>query len=297
MSQTSRLRTAEDILVLGNCQTGGLTACLSLLLPDRRVSGLTWSIKTDTLEAIFRAAADADQIITSAPPELRARLIGLGIEAARILAIPSLNFSGFHPDLSYAFADGAPLVAGFAGGYQSVIGFWCWKKGFGSETAQRLFSPQAMRVLGYDRFWPQAVKQTQERFAATDIAFADVFLPLQSSGQRFMHSLNHPRISALGQLARVVARRLGATEAALALDLEALIPDALSQQAVWPVYPGVGEALGLSLSLIWKLGQTYYDLPRYLELQFTALEAADGELICPRAEAPAFDAAIRSLVA
>ncbi|KAK0349923.1 hypothetical protein LTR94_031109, partial [Friedmanniomyces endolithicus] len=94
----------------------------------------------------------------------------------------------------------------------------------------------------------KAVAETRAHFAATTIPFTDYFLPLQASGRLFMHTLNHPHIAAIAQLARGVARRLGAEETDLRQPLENIVPDALSLGPIWPVYPGVAESLGLQPS-------------------------------------------------
>ena len=294
----SPVRDDRKIFVLANCQTGGLTACLDLLLPRDTVTGLHWFYSEEGKANAAAAAADADVIVTSAPPDLRAQMAAEhGFDESKCLIVPSIHFTGFHPDLTIAYA-GQTLINVLAGvPYQSAIGVWAWKRGMTARDARRLFTRQTISALGYDRYWPQAVAEARAHFAATAIPFADYFLPLQASGRLFMHTLNHPHIAVIAQLARGVARRLGADEADLRQPLEDMVPDALSLGPIWPVYPGVAESLGLQPSWLWKIGDGLYTLDEYLDAQFRALDAVDGPVTCAMADTPRFGAILREIAA
>lgn len=288
----------KRVLVLANCQTGGLTACLDLLLPNNSVSGEYWS-DTDKARAQAAAAAtQADVVVTSAPAALRARLVeDHGFDEAKCLTLPSIHFAGFHPDLTIAYSAGRAVDGIFGTPYQSAIGVWCWKQKMEAHEACRLFTPETMNKVGFDRSWTTAVARAREEFAESPISFTDFFLPLQASGKLFMHSFNHPHISAIAQLARGVARHLGANEADLRQPVESIVPDALGHGAVWPVYPGVAEALALPASSFWKFDNGVYDLETYLDAQFRALDAVDGPVVCYPSDDPNFDAAMRLMAA
>ena len=292
------VRDGRRIFVLANCQTGGLTACLDLLLPRDTVTGLHWLYSEEGKANAAAAAADADIVVTSAPPDLRAQMAAEhGFDETKCVIIPSIHFAGFHPDLTIAYA-GQTRINVLAGvPYQSAIGVWAWKRGLTARDARRLFTQRTMGALGYDRYWTKAVAETRADFAATTIPFTDYFLPLQASGRLFMHTLNHPHIAAIAQLARGVARRLGAAEADLRQPLEDMVPDALSLGPIWPVYPGVAEALGLQPSWLWKIGDVLYTLDDYLEAQFRALDAADGPVTCAMADTPQFRSILREIAA
>lgn len=287
----------REILVLSNCQTGGMTACLDLFLPRDRVVGLAWSDSEEGCARAAAAAAAADLVVTSAPRGLHTKLVSqYGVDPSKCLMFPGIGFSGFHPDLTIAYG-ASELIDVFPGvPYQSAIGLWCWKAGLDAQETVDLFTAETMAALGLDRSWDAARQRLAARFEETGWSFADFFLPLQASGRIFMHTVNHPHLSALAQMARVVARRIGATKDDLAAPAEQLIPDALSQGAVWPVYPGVAESLGLQSSLLWKIGGGIYSLDQYLEAQFDALRSARTPITCEIADTPSFNAAMRLLV-
>lgn len=289
------------VLVLANCQTGGLTASLSLFLPHDTVTGMSWEAGRGGPEAevahmaeVAEAARAADVIITSAPPEYRDWLMGdYGVDE-KFLVVPSIFFAGFHPDLTIAYSDGKQVDGVLGTPYQSSIGVWCWKRGMSLDQARRLFTPETMIALGYDRSWNSAVERIRDEFQGSPVSVSDFFLPLQASGRPFMHTFNHPHISAIVQLARCAAKLLGADEADLRQVVEALVPDALGFGTIWPIYPGVGDSLGWPSNLLWKFGNSFYDLESYLDAQFRALDAVDGPVECHPSDDPDFGAVLRT---
>ena len=204
----------REILVLSNCQTGGMTACLDLFLPRDKVVGLAWSDSEEGCARAAAAAAAADLVVTSAPRGLHAKLVSqYGVDPSKCLRFPGIGFSGFHPDLTIAYSDGE-LIDIFPGvPYQSAIGLWCLERpALTLRDTVDLFAAETMAALGLDRSWDAARQRLAARFEETGWSFADFFLPLQASGRVFMHTVNHPHLSALAQMARVVARRIGATK-------------------------------------------------------------------------------------
>jgi len=291
------VRDGRKILVLANCQVGGLTACLDMFLPRDSVTGFHWTFTDQGRADAAAAAADADLVVTSAPAELRAQMAAEhGFDEAKCLVVPSLHFTGFHPDLTIAYVDGKQINLLNGAPYQSAIGVWCWKRGMDIADTRRVFTGEAMKALGFDRHWPAAVAQARGFFAETTVSFSDFFLPLQASGRVFMHTCNHPSIAAIAQLARVIGRMVGAQEGDLRQPVEHMIPDALSLNSIWPIYPGVADSLGLSPSWLWKFENTYYDLDGYLDTQFRSLDAVDGSIVCLPSDDPQFAAALRTVV-
>ena len=77
----------------------------------------------------------------------------------------------------------------------------------------------------------------------------------------FMHSMNHPKILAVATMAETACPH-GWT-AGSDLDDPVYIPDGLAG-AYWPVYPEIGERLGLSGSYDWTWNQQRMNLPEYV---------------------------------
>jgi hypothetical protein len=104
--------------------------------------------------------------------------------------------------------------------------------------------------------WPAEVAQLRAKFAASDIEFSPFFLRIKRLGN-FMHSINHPKLPALRQIAAQAAALID--PACTFLDDPALetIPDALLH-SVWPVYPEIAACYSLPGSYVWKLPARYY---------------------------------------
>lgn len=291
MKPNLRVRSGDRVLVLANCQTGGLTSCLSLLMPNVSVIGMHWLDTDGAMEAASVAASEADVVITSAPLGLRQAIAERhGFDDDKVMIIPSIYFSGFDPDVTYASASGRQIRPVITSPYHSAIGLWCWTKGMTVKQTAKLFTPETARALGYHQSWPLAQAQARDHFSVTDVSFADFLLPLQASGERFMHTANHPSIKAIAALSKIIAKNLGASSDTLALPVHDLVPDALAHEMTWPIYPGVGEAIGLAPYLTWRIYGQLYDLESYLDAQFSALSAADG----PIEAAPLRDASFES---
>lgn len=288
---------SRKIVVLANCQTGGLAASLGLMSPGDDIRPVSWNPAPEALKRAAEDAAGADLVVTSIPANVEATLrTEHGYRPAATLKIPSLFFTGFHPDLTIAYVEGKPINLIGHSPYQSAIGLWCWKNDVSIARAMRLFTPSVMERMGYSRSWGAAMQRARLEFEPTPLSFADVFLPLQASGEVFMHTLNHPRINAVAQLARVIAREIGCDARLIEQPVERMVPDALAHSDAWPVYPGVAEHLGLRPDRVWRIHGGYYDLEGYLTLQYDALSRQTGPIHCPKTDNLAFDGLIRPLV-
>jgi hypothetical protein len=59
----------------------------------------------------------------------------------------------------------------------------------------------------------------------------------------FMHTINHPKATMLGVIARLLAVKAGLVPKSTSPP--ELVHDALSAQAIWPVYPAIAARLGM----------------------------------------------------
>lgn len=121
-----------------------------------------------------------------------------------------------------------------------------------------LFSADRMRRLGYLDRWAADVAAMRHWFEHCRMDFDAFFRRIKRLGC-FMHTVNHPRVEVLVALAAAVARALGTPN-----DAPVPMPDALAADWLWPVYPAVGEALGLPHGLLWRIGDRHFDLPGFV---------------------------------
>lgn len=192
----------------------------------------------------FRSALrGAKSWITSGRLELCSDL------GVKVLKIPELNFRAFHPDLRAATNVKTKLLV--AGHYNSQIAVWAYHSGLSITDTIKLFNRRVFGALGYMDCWLEGVADLRARFSNAGMEsseFERFFLRVKRIGQ-FMHTSNHPRVEALVELARVIARRLGGHPGRTESDIS--IPDALTY-AQWPVYPEIGDELGLHGNYQWR---------------------------------------------
>ena len=261
------------MVITGNCTAGGIVEGLAAALPTVDIQGFpAWELETP--EQRTRAAAKigtADAWLLTPLPE------NTDIEAAvnprEVIDLPHLAFAGFHPDAIYAVRGDGGIFRGITD-YHSAIGLWAWRKGLDPETAARLFTPDIMQRLTYDRYWDPSVTALKQDFADSSLSFSTFWARLKRSGV-FMHTINHPTAPALALLAKAIAVRLGADDTVWDIPTERYTQDLLSH-IVWPVYPWVGTSLGVDGAFRWKMdGRVFGTVEDWLEATWVAYGDVD----------------------
>lgn len=242
---------ARKILVMSNCQTGGLRAALAGMLPNDEVEALAWlGVEPAGLRPKLAAA---DVWVCSIPRAQAEALVAEVGSTAEIIVVPTVWFPAFHPDQTPILLRAGGELEGAVGPYHSKIVVWGWQHGLSPAEVIHLFRPEVFRALGYFDAWTLAVAELRGIFEPSDIDFGRWFLPLGRRGP-FMLTNNHPRVDALVELARQVAERLDAEPHLVRYGWEQVLPDGLlATSVVWPLYPGVADALDLPGAYVWRL--------------------------------------------
>lgn len=188
-------------------------------------------------------------------------------EAARLhVALPTIVFPAFHPDIVYiGHKDrnfGSPM-----GDYHSALIVYGFAQGFSADEIVSLFRAEVFSKVGYLDGWfgsrDSLLRLSREHGFDLDRLFAGWM-----RRGCFMHTINHPKLFVLEDLARAALARAGIP--ARAARCEDVLPDPLSG-SVWPVYPEVAARYGVSGSTTFKppLGGFDFllDAARCLELR------------------------------
>ena len=271
------------VYVSGNCLSGTLANCLSVMLPDATVERLNGNVDP----AAF--TTDDDLVFRQRRPLVPWTLRPT---APNEILYPRFWFNAFHPDLVHV--SGAPgEVAGPLGSYHSSLALYGWHRGLSVAETARLFCEPVFEQLSFFRYWEAAKRALFEEAADVGPSFDAMFATWQRSGC-FMHTVNHPVIRVTADLARCLALRAGL---AVTVDApERYVPDSLLQLAVWPVYPEIGERLGVSGAYAFKpphppqwTTMSVLGLDEFIEASFKAYAGAPaGSLACARLESPAY---------
>jgi len=247
------------ILVSSNCQTGGLASSLNVFLRNS-ISSIDVAplhhinVEVEKLK-IAQLLDDVDYWVTSYGwdiPEIK-----LSCEKnlkLKVIKIPAISFSAFHPDLSYVLDKKSNKSLNGKFTYNSAIAIWLFNNNIDPSKAKYFYNQSTFNILGYKNMWAPSAKRLLDQFISLGFSpaeYHEFFNAIKRTGC-FMHSVNHPKITLLFELAKLIASRINPS---VKLDkLNTTIADPLMGASIWPVYPDIAYSLGIDGSYLWKLG-------------------------------------------
>jgi len=257
-------RVRERWILLSNCQT------LSLA---RGITAVAETIECDACDAwqmAERLAVDPDYFRRYDFMLVLANLNDFpGFPADRLpphADVPCFSFTGYHPDCCYITAEGERITDGLIGPYHSMIALAGYKEQIGPAATARFFNDRIFEQAGYYSQWLAQRDRMIERFSEFGYDISGIFRKA-GRGRSFMHTIDHPDIVLMTELAKVVLRRLDRPYRE-----DAPLPvDALASMS-WPVYPEVGEQLGVAGDYCFRPTDQYtsLDLNEYLDEAFAS---------------------------
>ncbi len=259
--------------MIGNCQADVVAEAMRLMLPDAAVTFETIhgiGRRHRRMSDLVRAYEGCDVVFANriAPPfatfpdgdfeTFRA--------ATRLFQIPVVVFAALHPDVVYVGHErtGA-FLSNVLGPQHSAIALYAFQVGFTIEEVIRLYGEPAFRRLGYLDGWEAAmgglIALGQE--AGHDLASAALRWTRRGA---FMHSIEHPHLHVIADIARSLLDRAGIPHPDL--DLESVCQDRMLVQGMWPVYPEIGAAYGVGGAYLFRgRGRSRADPPPVLGLR------------------------------
>jgi hypothetical protein len=239
-----------QVNLIGNCQCLVLAQIISIMtgvdaralkkaeflpiLKDRVRTG-TWLVQTSHVNPLQALCGDLPGIIK----------------------IPTVFFSGFHPDYIYVSGlsspTGNPISAIVAAGFLA---------GLSVDETLSLFRHEVFERLGYYDYWQPAVAALRD-----DVAACGLDLDVDDSVERwrehgsFVHAPNHPKLRMMITLAEAIIRRLGLP----VTNPHPSMTDPLAHLLVWPIYPEIADHLGTSGSYTFIHRRINLDLRGYVE--------------------------------
>lgn len=241
---------APRIAVIGNCQASAIAQAMTLLLPDAEVryrSIYRITREFNRLADLVAAFREYDVVFASpfsAPfaderdfEDLRA--------GVRLVQMPVIVFSAFHPDLVYVQdrtdRSGSRHIQSPIGPYNSALALFGYLSDFTVEETVRLFNHEAFQGLSYFSMWDLSMTAFLGLGQQAGYDLAESGLRWARRGA-FMHSINHPKMYVACDLGRGLLRKAGI--AFSDFDVEAYALDELMREGTFPVYPEIGEAYG-----------------------------------------------------
>jgi hypothetical protein len=270
-------------LMVYNCTHVGLQNCLGLFNPGLHVDALDFGAFEKRFDEFAPKLEHYDRIITA--PHFASNACIDFTQVAPVTRLPLTAFEAYHPDLCYMTVDG-DVLRGPLFDYHSKIVTAAWLEGLPVSVVRGLFNGAHYERFGFLGIWDTCKSVYLGSYAEAGVDLAPRFPGWTREGA-FMHSVNHPSIRVVAD----IARALLAQDGLVARETDFLPHDNLKNAPVWPVYPEIAETLGVRGSLLFKIHNAY----RFLELD--EFIAASYELLSryPRDKVKVFPMYERSM--
>jgi hypothetical protein len=155
--------------------------------------------------------------------------------SGRVIQYPRVTYTGFTPDIVYA-TSGGEMMKSPVGDYHSSLIIYAWLHGMSARETKALFCPEVFQRLSFPAHHDLSRALMLREGEETGFPMASLLDKWQAGG-RFMHSVNHPRLFVLADIARVLLERSGLSMQTTRP--EDYVADPLMSNCVWPVYPGL----------------------------------------------------------
>lgn len=286
------------IVFVGNCQALGLAALCNAMHPQVQAVGYELSggyvadlQKQRSTDADWR---DVDAVWAHPHPDWAQWLAQQPAEfAAKVRTLPTIDTLGFHPDCAYVSVNNQTLKSP-TGAYHSALVLWAYGQGYGVDQTLALFREDVFRHLQYFDYADVGVEHLVTRSFGYGVPVAD-WLPRWHRRGVWMHTINHPKLYVLSDVALFCLQQVGLQGVA---DAHEVLPDGLALSACWPVYPPIAQALGVEGSYSFKCesrlapaGKSvhYLDLREFVERSLAIYARyRPHALVCDRLQAPQF---------
>jgi hypothetical protein len=148
-----------------------------------------------------------------------------------------------------------------------MIAFAAFNAGFDAARTRRLFRREVFDMCGYFARWDGERDQLLRTFSMYGLDLSSHFRKW-SRGESFMYGIDHAKARPIHDIAHAFLVQQG-----LDISETDIIPaDTIANGACYPIYPEIGEALGIKGSYMFKLPHTYklISLEQFIELSFNA---------------------------
>lgn len=250
------------ILLSSNCQTAALGEFLSFYLPDHEVicDPVSGPNNPNRFNGIKKYNNKIDLWITSFYDYDSS--ISSKLSKIKVLKIPIINFSGFHPDLAYATDCSNEKFT--PNNYNSALTLFAYKKKISKKDLIKKFNSTFFNKLGYFDYFDPSIIKLKQRFDNSDLNFNDFFISVRRKNI-FMYTNNHPKPVVFHILGDLILSKIGKTR-----DIEPnfQINDYLNND-IFPLYPDIADSMFTNGSYFWKInGKWIRSLNDFIDYSF-----------------------------
>jgi hypothetical protein len=241
-----RIIMTYKLTLLGNCQASSWSKALTILNPEIKVlhcefAGSNFKLTNDLKifikesDFLFLVNSKMDAFISDEFQELDV--------ASKIVKVPSLTCSAFHPDNGYIFSGERLIRNSLGGDWNSRIQGFAYSENLEYSDFVNLFQDvEFHKQIGFFNLWEDFVDFYHEEFSVHNLDFIKWLQKMRRHGV-FMHGINHPKLRAVLYMAEQVLENLGVpiegSEESYALLNDPLI------DSIWPIHSVMGDFFGI----------------------------------------------------
>jgi len=272
------------IVVIANCQALGLGRCLQLMAPDAEVLVTSPA----RLPRLVGTVTSVDVVVSQPAPA--GDPTAFAQRRDRLVLVPRIVFSGFHPDMGFLLSDGRHLSS-LTGEFHSRLTLWAHLRGLSVAQTVALFTEATFERLGYFDRWHQAWRELLAEGEATGMPLEAMLTRWRRHGC-FMLGIVQPQLFVLADIAAAVLRTLDRRPTFA--DVAPFLHNDLKNETVWSVYPPLADRLGVPGDYAFKAPDhgppRLFDLPEFVEASFDCYRDVHPEqMICPGLDLERFD--------
>jgi hypothetical protein len=262
------------ICILGTCQVSGMAAAMSRMIPSLEIDThmLFFTSETAADEAAAKAVTRGDIVIQQPTRSPMSSMTQRALEEARnkTITAPVFAFRGFHPDQTYALELPWGAYRTPTGDYHSLIIAAGYAAGLSPAETRARFNSLSYARLGYFDVFEEDFAVMTEQFARVGMDFPAMAARWRRNGP-FMHTINHPKIEPLADIAAALLLKAGLGNGVRPHDLP---EDGLGKSLRTPVYPEIARRLGVkgAYDHLLEGGQTRLNLEAFIEGAFAVYD-------------------------
>jgi hypothetical protein len=239
---------STKIGVLFNCQGDVIAQAMQALLPNAKVAYVkilnlvqNEQLRTEAMDLL--AGCNHILMMDAAAGHKYLSLEWMRATGATVHRLPTIRFRGFHPDTVMIVPKSGRKVGGPTTGYHSRIAIAAFLGGLSVPETLELYSALVFARLGYFDEYARQFELMRMNFEGCGLDFRPIREKLVASGC-FMHSINHPKVAPLLELAIGTCRMLELPIENMNVRPEEL-PDLLAPAATHPVFPEIAARIGI----------------------------------------------------
>nr|WP_321454985.1 GSCFA domain-containing protein [uncultured Cohaesibacter sp.] len=302
MSDSGMALNGSVISVIGNCQTDSIAKYISILNPHHKVHHFSYveALDQKKRKENEKLLEESDYVIAQ---PLRSDSFGkFSYDALKdregSIFINAFSFAGFQPDCVYLGQKKAINRSSPVGDYNSSIAVYAYLNGASVQETLQLYNEKTYRKLGFFDVWEANKTSLIARNKALGIDLTDLF-DTWIKGGLFMHTVNHPYAHVLSDIARLILDKANIEHKDF--NPTKFLTDNGANDIVWPVYPEIGEALGLEGEMVFKASDRWtpanerpklFDLEEFVQKSFDIYNTIPREKIVCRSIAMSHDESV-----